>query len=103
MKIDNQVFIEAGRESQLEKLHSTLATVIKGNPQFLFIVGEAGIGKTRLVRELTTHVNRHGRSASTANSTELLPRGCLQLYVAVTRPTIARNDAWLSAGRVTRV
>ena len=41
-----------GREAELSKLKQSLANAIAGKGSTLFIAGEAGIGKTRLVSEL---------------------------------------------------
>ncbi|MCX6650714.1 MAG: AAA family ATPase [Methanomassiliicoccales archaeon] len=41
-----------GREGEFEKFQSQLAQVISGRGSTIFIYGEAGIGKTRLVEEL---------------------------------------------------
>src|SRR3954454_15554413 len=39
-----------GREQELEQLRDALWRVASGNPQFVLISGEAGVGKTRLCR-----------------------------------------------------
>jgi tetratricopeptide (TPR) repeat protein len=58
-----------GRDSELQKLLSSVQSLVERNSgSFIFIRGEAGIGKTRLVSELTTMVKDkfvsiiHGRS-----------------------------------------
>ena len=40
-----------GRECELEQLHSLLDLAIKGKGNSVFISGEAGVGKTRLINE----------------------------------------------------
>src|SRR5829696_5501152 len=42
-----------GRDAELAALESALGRVRAGTPSVLLLVGEAGIGKTRLVQELT--------------------------------------------------
>lgn len=39
-----------GREQEIEQLHYTWQRAAMGNPQFLLVSGEAGVGKTRLCR-----------------------------------------------------
>ena len=47
-----------GRESELTHLHSLLAKAMQGERQFVFISGEAGIGKTALVDTFLSGVRR---------------------------------------------
>ena len=44
-------FIEAGREDSLIKFKQKLSDTLSGNPNLLLIKGEAGIGKSTIVRE----------------------------------------------------
>jgi predicted ATPase len=39
-----------GREAEVELLAATLEAAAEGRPRFVLVVGEAGIGKTRLLR-----------------------------------------------------
>ena len=49
-----------GREVELDSLRALLDRVITtSSPQFALLVGEPGIGKTRLVQELFAHVDAH--------------------------------------------
>ena len=41
-----------GRDRELEQLEAALDAVADGNPAYLAVEGEAGIGKTRLLTEL---------------------------------------------------
>jgi tetratricopeptide (TPR) repeat protein/nucleoside-triphosphatase THEP1 len=43
--------ILVGREKELEELQGFLNTAIKGKGQMVFVSGEAGVGKTRLIHE----------------------------------------------------
>lgn len=47
-----------GREPQLEELREHLGTVRRGSGRVVFVAGEAGIGKTRLVGEFTARARR---------------------------------------------
>jgi predicted ATPase len=49
-----------GRETELSKLKQALAYAITGKGSTIFIAGEAGIGKTRLVSELITEAEKKG-------------------------------------------
>jgi len=46
-----QTFVLGGRETQLEQLHQRLINSLAGLPQVALVTGEAGNGKTTLVRE----------------------------------------------------
>jgi predicted ATPase/DNA-binding winged helix-turn-helix (wHTH) protein len=49
-----------GREAELAKLHSILTRMLAGERQFVFVTGEAGIGKTSLVRTFLRQVAAPG-------------------------------------------
>jgi DNA-binding NarL/FixJ family response regulator/tetratricopeptide (TPR) repeat protein len=49
-----------GRKAEVEMLAASLEAAAQGQPRFLFVVGEAGIGKTRLLREATDMAPRLG-------------------------------------------
>ncbi|MBI6546389.1 MAG: AAA family ATPase, partial [Cyanobacteria bacterium NC_groundwater_1444_Ag_S-0.65um_54_12] len=49
-----------GRRSELAKLISALSEAIAGRPQLVSVVGEAGIGKSRLIHEFQQHFINHG-------------------------------------------
>jgi tetratricopeptide (TPR) repeat protein len=48
-----------GREHELTALHSCLDKAMSGNGQFVTVVGEAGMGKSRLVYEFRHSLNRN--------------------------------------------
>ncbi len=48
-----------GREQELEQLRVALRQVASGNPQFVLISGEAGVGKTRLCRAFVQSNQMH--------------------------------------------
>jgi DNA-binding SARP family transcriptional activator len=56
-----------GRQIEWQKLKTAWQSTINGNPQALFIKGEAGIGKTRLVEELVQWANRQGIRTAVAS------------------------------------
>ena len=47
-----------GREQELTTLHSCLDKTVAGNGQFVTVVGEAGVGKSRLIYEFRHSLNR---------------------------------------------
>ena len=49
-----------GRTEQLGRLEAALAEAATGMPCAVFVGGEAGVGKTRLVAEFSNHAQRHG-------------------------------------------
>jgi serine/threonine protein kinase/tetratricopeptide (TPR) repeat protein len=57
-----------GREKELEQARSLWKTTLSGEAQLLLISGEPGIGKTRLLREMTTHAEVSGAWALVGES-----------------------------------
>lgn len=53
-----------GRDHELALLDAQLQSMMEGNGVALFLTGEAGIGKTTLVREWWDAVQRSGRTAN---------------------------------------
>jgi predicted ATPase len=49
-----------GRDVELDRLKEFLHATIKGKGNTVFVSGEAGIGKTRLVKELEAYAGRLG-------------------------------------------
>ena len=49
-----------GRHRELEVLERCLHDAVAGNPRFALLGGDAGIGKSRLVRELRERADRQG-------------------------------------------
>jgi predicted ATPase len=66
--VSSPIFV--GRSEELKLLETALANASLGQPQTIFIGGEAGVGKTRLVEEFT---------AGSSHSALLLTGGCVEL------------------------
>jgi DNA-binding SARP family transcriptional activator/tetratricopeptide (TPR) repeat protein len=68
-----------GRERELETLGEGLASAVAGTGQFLTVVGEAGVGKSRLVHQFRQGLDRErivvveGRCQATGSGTPYLP------------------------------
>jgi class 3 adenylate cyclase/tetratricopeptide (TPR) repeat protein len=68
-----------GRRQELVTLHSCLEKVVAGNGQFVTVVGEAGVGKSRLVFEFRHSIDRdqvivlQGRCQSYGSNIPYLP------------------------------
>ena len=56
-----------GRKHEWAQLQAAWRTASAGHAQLALLIGEAGIGKTRLADELFTRVNRQGISAANAH------------------------------------
>ena len=56
-----------GRQAEWQTLLAAWRTAASGRPTCVAVVGEAGIGKSRLVEELTSAVNRQGYAAAIAH------------------------------------
>ena len=76
-----------GRSAELERLESALSDVAgTGLPRRAVLVGEPGIGKTRLAREFTA---RHGVEATTLTARD-------REIVAAVQPLLAERRLWLA-------
>jgi len=51
-------FVTAGRQAQLERLRASFTDALTGKPQVVLVTGDAGIGKTALVREFCSQAQR---------------------------------------------
>jgi DNA-binding NarL/FixJ family response regulator len=88
-----------GRERELEQLEAALDAVTDGDPAYLAVEGEAGIGKTRLLSELCLRATERGHvvlSGSAAEFERELPFSvwidALDAYV--TSQDFARSEGW---------
>ena len=92
----------AGRAAELAVLRERFDAMTAGNGGLVLIGGEAGIGKTRLVREFATACEARGAQAYTAASTfpETVPYQPFVDLLRVVAPlaaTVAIDPLWLSA------
>ena len=68
-RASSPVFI--GRKGQIDQILAALRRAQEGDPAFILISGEAGVGKTRFVEEVATHAAQLGVRS--------LVGGCIQL------------------------
>src|SRR5215204_1130807 len=68
-RVSSATFV--GRSAELELLGGALEQAARGRPAFVFVGGESGVGKTRLLREL--------ESRARARGTRVLLGQCLEL------------------------
>jgi len=52
-----------GRDRELDDLEDVLERLFAGDGQLIFVAGEAGVGKTRLCREVAERIRRRGGTA----------------------------------------
>jgi predicted ATPase len=57
--IDSQIPL-VGRKQELNELKNHLRNAIDGQGNTIFIAGEAGVGKTRLLEELKSYAREQG-------------------------------------------
>jgi DNA-binding CsgD family transcriptional regulator/tetratricopeptide (TPR) repeat protein len=68
-RVASPIFV--GRQHELELVRAALAGAVERGPAFVLVAGEAGVGKTRFVHELTTDAEAAGA--------RILQGGCLPL------------------------
>jgi len=87
-----------GRSLELARLQAALADAATGQPSLAFVVGESGVGKSRLVAEL--------RERAAADGTRVLSGDCVELgegelayapLVSALRPLVRDGDPVLAA------
>jgi predicted ATPase len=87
-----------GRSLELAQLEAALADAADRQPSLAFVVGESGVGKSRLVSELQARAARDG--------TRVLRGDCVELgdgelayapLVTALRPLVRESDPVLSA------
>src|SRR5689334_866366 len=61
-----------GRAAEFERLESALRAATAGGGGTVLVAGEAGIGKTRLVAELTEHARRAGAAVLSGRCIDLV-------------------------------
>jgi DNA-binding CsgD family transcriptional regulator/tetratricopeptide (TPR) repeat protein len=88
-----------GRESELEQLEAALDAVADGNPAYLAVEGEAGIGKTRLLTELRLRATDRGHVVLSGAAAEFEREMPFSVWIDaldayVTSQDFSRSDAW---------
>src|SRR5215207_3202158 len=85
-----------GRSLELAQLQAALADAAAGQPSLAFVVGESGVGKSRLVEELKARASADGARVLSGDSVEL-GEGELAYAPLVTalRPLVRDGDAVL--------
>ena len=91
-----------GREAELAALRERWESAVAGYGGLVLVGGEAGIGKTRLVRELVAHCEARGAQAYAAGTTlpETVPYQAFATLLRVVAPlaaTVSVDPLWLSA------
>jgi DNA-binding NarL/FixJ family response regulator/tetratricopeptide (TPR) repeat protein len=89
-----------GRESDVDVLAAALAASSLGAPRFVVVRGEAGIGKTRLVREATDRAADQGALVLVGQCLDIGPAGLPYLPLAEALRGLARQ---VDADRLERV
>jgi len=74
---ESKTFVIAGRQPQFDQLQNRLARALAGKPQLVFVTGEAGIGKTTLLREFCRQMQEKNDSLIVAwgECSDVLGRG----------------------------
>ncbi|MFJ8472478.1 adenylate/guanylate cyclase domain-containing protein [Kitasatospora sp. NPDC094011] len=93
-----------GRESELDALDAALARVAGGGgAELLLVVGEAGIGKTRLVREWRERSARHTARSGTGRCRSFGEQGVLAPLSEAVRTLLDEPGAAAPAEALTRL
>ena len=66
--------VVCGRDDELRALRDAFAQALAGRGGVVFITGEPGIGKSRLVRELTGHAHELGALTAVGRRAGARPR-----------------------------
>ena len=78
-----------GRAAAFSQLVASFQQARQGQPQAVFVVGEAGIGKTRLVKEFVAWARAQGAEVLSGHAFELGGRLPYQSLVETLRPRLA--------------
>lgn len=81
-----------GRGSQLARLEAGLEEAVAGRGRISLLIGEPGIGKSRLAWELTVRAKDRGMQVAWANTDEGAEAAALWPWVNLLRPLIATAD-----------
>src|SRR5260370_33909978 len=82
-----------GRAGAFSQLVSRYQQAQEGQPQAAFVVGEAGIGKTRLAREFVTWARAQGAEVLSGHAFEMGGRLAYQPLVEALRPRLEEENA----------
>src|SRR2546422_3692217 len=82
-----------GRAGAFSQLVGRYQQAQEGQPQAVFVVGEAGIGKTRLAREFVAWARAQGAEALSGHAFEMGGRLPYQLLVEALRPRLEEENA----------
>src|SRR4051794_32119378 len=96
--LQSPVFV--GRRDEVAALTALCDRARAGEPGFAIIAGEAGVGKTRLVTELTGYVDGSGFTVLTGHCVELGAEGLPLAPLIDALRTLART---MSRGELTEV
>lgn len=87
-----------GRRAELERLRAALATAGDGEPGAVLLAGDAGVGKTRLLAELTDEAEAAGALVLTGRCLDIAEHGLPYLAFAdALAPLTAHPDASVAA------
>lgn len=82
-----------GRETEMGKLIKHYEQALTGYPQVVLLEGEAGIGKTRLVRDFTRWATAQGAEALSGRAFEVGGRLPYQPLIDAIRPRLDQENA----------
>jgi DNA-binding SARP family transcriptional activator len=82
-----------GRQASFSQLVGSFQQALQGQPQAVLLVGEAGIGKTRLAREWVAWAASQGALVLTGQAFEMGGRLPYQLLVEALRPRLEAENA----------
>ncbi len=82
-----------GRKASFTQLVGSFQQVWQGRPQAVFVLGEAGIGKTRLANEFVAWARARGADVLSGHALELGARLPYQSLVEALRPRLEEENA----------
>lgn len=81
-----------GRDPELKRLHAQYAETLQGRGGLALVGGEAGIGKTSLIREFIRQLGNHSPLVLTGNCTDLFATPAYGPWVELIRGYFATGD-----------
>ena len=87
-----------GRRAELEALEAALAEAADGRPSVAFVAGDSGVGKTRMLAELTDRARERGALVLAGETVDFGGEGELPYLplVAALRPLVRSGDPALT-------